>query len=124
MTWPRSRGMIYYMSETDILISKLTKLRKKKIKSVEVIKKKDLRDEAGRKLDGWAHFDINEILIEEKLGAFCYLETVIHELMHLLYPTAKEKTITEKSEMIARLLWQLNFRQTKGTGDRVKIKFK
>lgn len=112
------------MSETDAIIAKLNKLRKKKINSVKVIKKKDLRDDSGRKLDGWALFDVNEILIDEKLGAFCYLETVIHELMHLLYPTANEKTITEKSEMLARYLWQLNFRQTKKTEDKVKIKFK
>lgn len=67
---------------------------------------------------GWAYLPDaknpklqRKILIEERLTNRPRLETVIHECLHALNPTASEEHITESARDLARVLWALGYRE-------------
>lgn len=39
-----------------------------------------------------------------------FLDTCIHELLHIIFPDAHEKTIETAARVISRFLWRLGFR--------------
>jgi hypothetical protein len=52
------------------------------------------------------------IYIDPTLGGRQHLETVIHEAVHAVFPTATEPEVERKSRDIARLVWGLGYRRT------------
>lgn len=43
-----------------------------------------------------------------------YLDTIIHESLHELFPRKKEEKILKAGNSIANLLWRLGYRRKKG----------
>lgn len=41
-----------------------------------------------------------------------YLETCIHEAMHVLFPQLSERQIILKSKKMTKLLWEIGYRKT------------
>jgi predicted SprT family Zn-dependent metalloprotease len=67
---------------------------------------------------GWAYLPDSKnprmerkILVDERLSKRARLETIIHELLHVCYPTVSEEHITESARDIARVLWTLGYRE-------------
>lgn len=68
---------------------------------------------------GWAYLPDarnpgmkRKILIDERLKGRALLETTIHECLHACYPQMSEETVTESARDIARVLWNLGYRQS------------
>lgn len=68
---------------------------------------------------GWAYLPDaknprmpRKILIDERLERRARLETIVHELLHVSFPTVSEGHITEAGRDIARVLWSLGYRET------------
>lgn len=66
---------------------------------------------------GWAYLPDHKnpklprkILIDERLKRRTRLETILHELLHVSFPTVSEEHITEAGRDIARVLWSLGYR--------------
>lgn len=68
---------------------------------------------------GWAYLPDSKnpklprkILIDSALplGSKARLETILHECLHVSYPTVSEEHITESARDIARVLWTLGYR--------------
>jgi hypothetical protein len=77
-------------------------------KKVKIIERKLGREGAV----GLAHFDENLVEIDPRQDAYEWMETIIHERMHLMFPKMSEKQITIKSHDLAKFLWDLHFRRT------------
>lgn len=67
---------------------------------------------------GWAYLPDaktpllpRKILIDDRLRNRAKLETIVHELLHVCFPTVSEEHITESARDIARVLWSLNYRE-------------
>jgi hypothetical protein len=48
-----------------------------------------------------------KILIDERLKGRSRLETILHECIHVSFPTASEEHVTEAARDISRVLWSL-----------------
>ena len=73
-----------------------------------------LRGEAA----GWAYLPDaknpqmpRKILIDERLKRRARLETILHELLHVAFPTVSEEHITESARDIAKVIWSLGYRE-------------
>lgn len=53
-----------------------------------------------------------KILVDSRLTGRAKLETVVHEVLHVCYPTVSEEHITESARDLARVLWTLGYRET------------
>lgn len=70
--------------------------------------------------DGWAYLPdakdtkktVRKILIDSRLKHRRRLEVVIHECLHVFYPTVSEEHITESARDLSRVLWTLGYRET------------
>lgn len=62
------------------------------------------------KADGLAWEETKTIEIDERLNGFAYLETVIHEVMHIQNPAWSERKVVIHSKEMARVLWSQGFR--------------
>jgi len=60
---------------------------------------------------GQAFKDDGLIEIDPRQDSYNYLETIIHEMMHILFPLLGEKEITRKARRLAKELWKLKFRR-------------
>jgi hypothetical protein len=63
---------------------------------------------------GWAYLPDaknpkmpRKILIDERLKGRSRLETILHECIHVSFPTASEEHVTEAARDISRVLWSL-----------------
>ncbi|MGV0949138.1 MAG: hypothetical protein ACOYB3_00555 [Azonexus sp.] len=57
--------------------------------------------------------------VDPRLSPKDYLDTVVHEALHLLFPKAKETKILRAGTSVANLLWRLGYRRAKsGAGNR------
>lgn len=68
---------------------------------------------------GWAYLPDHKspklprkILIDDRLNGRSKMETIIHELLHVCYPTVSEEHVTDSARDIARVLWTLGYRET------------
>jgi len=61
---------------------------------------------------GQSYKDDGLIEIDPRQDSFNYMETVIHEIMHVLFPALSETEITKKSHKLAKELWKIHFRRT------------
>jgi predicted SprT family Zn-dependent metalloprotease len=66
---------------------------------------------------GWAYLPDakrpsmpRKILIDERLKNRTLLETIVHECIHVSFPSASEDHVTESARDIARVLWTLGYR--------------
>jgi len=76
-------------------------------KPIQVIHKKLGRSNA----DGFAYLDKRVIEIDDRLKGFRYLEIVIHEVLHVQNPKWPEITVEARAKELAKILWDLHFRQ-------------
>lgn len=67
--------------------------------------------------DGWTYLPDAKaprmrpkILIDERLKGRKRLEIIIHELLHVSFPTACEEHVTESGQDISKVLWKLGYR--------------
>jgi hypothetical protein len=67
---------------------------------------------------GWAYlpdaknpFSERKILVDSRLKNRAKLETVVHEILHVCFPTVSEEHITLSARDLARALWALGYRE-------------
>lgn len=53
----------------------------------------------------------NVIEIDPRQGSRRYLNTLIHELLHYLYPEDSETKVTENAYILTRHIWNKNYRR-------------
>ena len=66
---------------------------------------------------GWAYLPDSKnkklerkILVDERLAGRAMLETIIHEILHVCFPTVSEEHITTSARDLSRILWSLGYR--------------
>ena len=78
---------------------------------IVVVEKKLQRGLAGKgKLYGVAWTD-GVVEIEPRQKPRCYLDTVIHEVLHIVLPDASETRILKSAHQITDVLWRLGYRR-------------
>ena len=60
---------------------------------------------------GLAFHEDRIIFLDPRLKGFDYLETAIHEIIHVQFPKLNEITVEARGKEMAQLLWKLGFRQ-------------
>lgn len=67
---------------------------------------------------GWAYLPDakrpemqRKILVDSTLTGRARAETIVHEVLHVAFPTASEEHITESARDLARVLWALGYRE-------------
>ena len=53
----------------------------------------------------------NLIEIDPRQGAYEYLDTAVHELIHKHFPELTEKQVEAKSKRISKSLWKIGYRK-------------
>ena len=65
------------------------------------------------KLFGQAFHDENIIEIDPRQTPSEYLDTLIHEKLHLIFPNWSEEKVTKTANELSVFLWDINYRQVK-----------
>lgn len=78
----------------------------KSAKKIKVIYSKLGRQKA------FGQTDEKDIEIDERITGKKHLEIMIHEMLHVLFPTISEKEIIKKSILMTNTLWDENYRRT------------
>ena len=78
---------------------------------VKKIKIKDINIKG--KYYGFAYPDDNIVEIHGKLGQKRYLNTLIHEILHILYPDQPEAKIRENADTIEHYIWKKKDRRVR-----------
>ena len=65
---------------------------------------------------GLAHYDfygknLNLIEIDPRQTSKDYLDTLIHESMHIIFPDMSETEVVKHSSRLARLIWRQGYRR-------------
>jgi len=60
---------------------------------------------------GQAYKDDGLIEIDPRQSAQDYLETVVHEVMHVVFPAMSEDDVTNSSKIIGQALWEVGYRK-------------
>ncbi len=67
---------------------------------------------------GWAYlpdhknpYSERKILVDSRRNNRAKLETVVHEILHVCFPTVSEEHITLSARDLARALWALGYRE-------------
>lgn len=55
---------------------------------------------------GQADVEGRIIEVDPRQDAYEYLDTIIHEWLHIEFPTWSEKTVTAKSKKLSKFLWK------------------
>lgn len=79
---------------------------------IKIIYKKLGREQA----HGIAESDGN-IYLDTRLKGKKHCEILIHEVLHLLYPTDSELAIIKKSITLTKVLWKEGYRRVDDTND-------
>lgn len=69
------------------------------------------RNKKKEKVLGHAHFEDGLIEIDPRQSNRSYMDTLIHEKLHLLFPNLSENQIKLKSTELTKLLWDMNYRR-------------
>lgn len=77
-----------------------------KRKPIKVIHRKLGREKA----HGQAWQDHRIIEIDERLTGIDYLDTVIHEVLHVQQPELSERVVARNATEMAKILWDLGIR--------------
>jgi hypothetical protein len=60
---------------------------------------------------GYAYPDLDKIEIDPRLRSRRYLNTLIHEILHILYPDDSETKISNNADTITHYIWKDNYRR-------------
>jgi hypothetical protein len=63
------------------------------------------------KADGLSWFEENIIEIDSRITGKDHLETIIHEMLHILNPKWGEIKIDGHAKKLAKILWDQNYRK-------------
>lgn len=63
---------------------------------------------------GQAKFDRNLIEIDPRQPSREYLDTILHEGLHLIFPNLPERKVAAVSRKLTRLVWKQGFRRIRG----------
>lgn len=63
-----------------------------------------------REYFGYAFPTKNRVEIRENLGDKTYLGTLIHEILHILYPKQSESSIDQYASTITHYVWKKGYR--------------
>lgn len=74
---------------------------------VKVIERKLGRE----RVYGQAWQGLDELEIDPRQSPKEYLDTLIHESLHLAHPDLDEPTVSDVATFIARVLWKQNYRR-------------
>jgi hypothetical protein len=74
---------------------------------VKVIERKLGRE----RVYGQAFQGLDELEIDPRQPPKEYLDTLIHETLHLAQPELDEKTVSDVATFITRVLWRQNYRR-------------
>ena len=55
----------------------------------------------------------NRMEVDPRQTQLDYMDTVIHEALHMLFPAEKERAVLKGGTSIAQLLWRLGYRRVK-----------
>ena len=93
----------------------MPKKSKKSIKKRRVINVRE-RNLGREKAMGLAHFDYygenrNLIEVDPRQTSKQYLDTLIHEALHCIFPDMAETKIIKHSSRLARLIWRQGYRR-------------
>lgn len=64
----------------------------------------------------WPHTGDHILEVDPRQCPKDYMDTVIHEALHELWPKAKEHKILKAGTSLANLLWRLGYRRKKKSG--------
>jgi len=71
-----------------------------------------LRKLGQHKAWGQAHIDKKIIELDPNQSPLDFLDTAVHELLHIAYPKMDESQVTKGARVIKHGLWKLNYRRT------------
>jgi len=80
------------------------------MKATKVVHRKLGREQA----HGLAFKEEKEIHLDERLRKREYLETTIHELLHIYFPDLPERKVNAIAKKMSKDLWKLKFRRVDG----------
>ena len=88
---------------------------KKSTKKRRVINVRE-RNLGREKAMGLAHFDYygenkNLIEVDPRQNSMDYLDTLIHEALHVMFPDMSEAEVVKHSSRFARLVWRQGYRR-------------
>lgn len=64
-----------------------------------------------RRYWGWAYTDQDKIEIDPRQTSRQYLNTLVHEILHVLYPEDSETKISNNADTITHYIWEDNYRK-------------
>lgn len=74
-------------------------------------KQRIIERKLGNRALGYAYYENKLIEIDPRQTAKSYLNTLIHEKMHLLFPNLSERQIIIKSNEMCDMLWDMHYRR-------------
>lgn len=95
-------------------------LRRKPLKIKIKIKK--IFESTGNMGQCWPYQKNKRMEIDPRQRPKDYMDTVIHEALHLIFPDKKEKRIMWAGTTIANLLWRLGYRRVKKRKKKLTVK--
>lgn len=60
---------------------------------------------------GYAYLDKDVIEIDPRQKSKQYLDTLIHECLHILFPEESETSVADKAKTITDCIWRKNYRR-------------
>jgi hypothetical protein len=81
-----------------------------KARRVKVVEIENFRWQGRRALGAGDH-TLNKIVIDPRQPSLSYLETMIHEHLHVYFPELSESRVEQACCGIARALWKKNYRR-------------
>lgn len=69
----------------------------------------------GQSVYGFAIINKNKILIDSRLKGKIYMDTLIHEKLHLLYPEWSETQVLKTAQQLSTMLWHHSYRRVDNT---------
>lgn len=93
-------------------IFELKELVMRKAKKTKIIEQKLGRHrEGGSYVYGLAFMGKNKILIDPRQRGRAYMDTIIHEKLHLLFPDWSENKVLKTAREITSVLWNHSYRR-------------
>ena len=86
-------------------------MRKNKKTKVNEMKLGRFRSD-GFNVYGFALIEKNEIYIESRLNGKKYMDTLIHEKLHIMFPDWSETKVLNAARKLTVLLWDHSYRRT------------
>jgi hypothetical protein len=87
--------------------------KKKKTKVIEV--KLGRHRVQGKGVYGFALKDKNKILIDPRQKGRTYMDTLIHEKLHLIFPDWSESRVIKAARELTNVLWNHSYRRVDNT---------